>query len=126
MEKGREKEGARKCLAHNIYLPRNKSGERLFPFPLVFVALGLTLIDKMRLKLTRLGPMQSAASEVRDGHIPSYPTLSRPFMRPVGESQDTAARGPDTASSFGPTHCGMSENAQMMWKCWIGNELRAP
>lgn len=52
MEKGREKEGAveRICLAHNIYLPRNKSGERLFPFPLVFVALGLTLIDKMRLK----------------------------------------------------------------------------
>lgn len=42
MERGREKEGAveRICLAHNIYLPRNKSRERLFPFPLVFVALG--------------------------------------------------------------------------------------
>lgn len=69
--------------------------------------------------------MQSAASEVRDGHIPSYPTLSCPFMRPVGESQDTAARGPDTASAFGPTHSDMSENSQMIWKCWIGNELRA-
>lgn len=42
MEKGREKEGAveRMCLAHNIYLPKKKSGERLFPFPLVLCGLG--------------------------------------------------------------------------------------